>query len=71
MSYKVLSQIRANGTLYTSGESFPEKLPKVNYEELLAKGLLEQLETKAPVSQPKVETKTEPKKINQNIKSEK
>lgn len=67
MSYKVLSQIRANGTLYTAGESFPEKLPKVNYEDLLSKGYLEQ--TKAPtVSQPK----TEPiKKVNQNIKSEK
>lgn len=65
MSYKVLSQIRANGTLYTTGESFPEKLPKVNYEDLLSKGYLEQLETKAPtVSQPK----TEPIK---NIKSEK
>lgn len=75
MSYKVLSQIRANGTLYTSGESFPEKLPKVNYEDLLSKGYLEQLETKStptptptPVSQPKIE---QPKKINQNIKSEK
>ena len=71
MSYKVLSQIRANGTLYTTGESFPEKLSKVNYEDLLSKGYLEQLkpETKAPtVSQPK----TEPiKKVNQNIKSEK
>lgn len=71
MSYKVLSQIRANGTLYTAGESFPEKLPKVNYEDLLSKGYLEQEQeqTKAPnVSQPK----TEPiKKVNQNIKSEK
>lgn len=65
MSYKVLSQIRANGTLYIRGESFPEKLPKVNYEDLLSKGYLEQLETKStPVSQPKIE---QPK----NIKSEK
>lgn len=73
MSYKVLSQIRANGTLYTVGESFPPKLPKVNYEDLLSNGYLEQLDSKVPpatttVSQPKTET---PKKITQNIKSEK
>lgn len=71
MSYKVLSPIRANGTLYTAGESFPSKLPKVNYDDLLSNGYLEQSETKVPpatVSQPKTEI---PKKITQNIKSEK
>ena len=75
MSYKVLSQIRANKTLYTVGESFPNKLPKVDYEDLLSKGYLEEVNTKQASTSTSTTTTSNnvqiPAQNTQKIKSEK
>ncbi len=49
--YKVLSQIRANGKNYLVGDSFPENLKKVDYEQLVSNSYLEKLSKPQP--QPK------------------
>lgn len=48
--YKVLSQIRANGKNYLVGDSFPENLKKVDYEQLVSNNYL--------LKQPKPEAKS-------------
>lgn len=47
-TYKILSQIRANGKYYLPNETLPPNLKKVNYNELVEKGFIEQLSIVEP-----------------------
>jgi len=63
--YKILSQVRANGKLYSVGDILPGNLKKINYEDLLNLGLVEEIKEEKPRQ---TSVKPKPKAIIQETK---